>query len=77
MWANFNSFPVGNAEITVLSSYGDGGPQTYFWASFNDITMQSRATTVPTMNEWGMIIFLLLAGLGAVYYLRRQKTVKS
>jgi predicted outer membrane repeat protein len=27
---------------------------------------------VPTMNEWGMIIFVLLAGLGSVYYLRRR-----
>ena len=30
-------------------------------------------TTVPTMTQWGMIIFVLLAGLGAVYHLRRQK----
>jgi hypothetical protein len=29
--------------------------------------------SVPTMNEWGMIIFMLLAGVGAVYYLRRQR----
>jgi len=29
--------------------------------------------SVPTMNEWGMIIFMVLAGLGAVYYLRRQR----
>lgn len=36
-----------------------------------------NATPVPTMNEWGMIIFMVLAGLGAAYYLRRQKTVKS
>jgi hypothetical protein len=28
---------------------------------------------IPTMNEWGMIIFMLLAGTGAVLYLRRQK----
>jgi hypothetical protein len=34
-------------------------------------------TSVPTMTEWGMIIFIFLAGLGAVYYLRRQKTAKS
>jgi len=32
---------------------------------------------IPTLTEWGMIIFIVLAGLGAVYYLRRQKTVKS
>lgn len=31
--------------------------------------------TIPTMTEWGMIIFMLLAGAGAVYYLRRQRGV--
>jgi YVTN family beta-propeller protein len=35
------------------------------------------ATAVPTMNEWGMIIFMVFAGLGAAFYLRRQKTEKS
>ncbi|HMK50397.1 MAG TPA: IPTL-CTERM sorting domain-containing protein [Thermodesulfovibrionales bacterium] len=34
-----------------------------------------QPTTVPTMNEWGMIIFMALAGLGAGYCLRRQKRV--
>ena len=34
-------------------------------------------TSVPTMNEWGMIIFVVLAGLGAVHYMRRQKRVKK
>ncbi len=28
---------------------------------------------VPTMNEWGMIIFMVLAGIGAIYYLRRKR----
>ena len=28
---------------------------------------------IPTLTEWGMIIFVVLAGLGAVYYLRRQR----
>jgi hypothetical protein len=32
----------------------------------------NRTQAVPTMNEWGMIIFMALAGLGAAYYLRRQ-----
>jgi len=32
---------------------------------------------VPTMNEWGMIIFMALAGLGSVYYLRRQRRTES
>jgi hypothetical protein len=33
--------------------------------------------TIPTLTEWGMIIFIVLAGLGAVYSLRRQRKVKN
>lgn len=29
--------------------------------------------SIPTMSEWGMIIFAVLAGFGSVYYLRRQR----
>jgi hypothetical protein len=35
------------------------------------------ATEVPTMTERGIIIFVVLAGLGAVYFISRQKTTKS
>lgn len=31
------------------------------------------ATAIPTMNEWGIMVFMVLAGLGGVYYLRRQR----
>jgi hypothetical protein len=27
---------------------------------------------VPTMTEWGMMIFMVLAGLGSIYYIRRK-----
>ena len=30
-------------------------------------------TVIPTLSEWGMIIFMVLAGLMSIYYLRRQK----
>ena len=33
--------------------------------------------SIPTVTEWGMIIFMVLAGLGAVYYLRKQKGLDS
>lgn len=35
----------------------------------------TAAAAVPTMTEWGMIIFIVLAGLSSVYYLRRQRSV--
>ena len=28
---------------------------------------------IPTVNEWGMIILMVLMGLGSIYYLRRRK----
>jgi hypothetical protein len=31
------------------------------------------ATAVPTMTEWGLIVFILLTGLGTVYFLKTQK----
>jgi hypothetical protein len=30
---------------------------------------------IPTMTEWGMIIFMVLAGLGSLYYLRRRQSL--
>lgn len=33
----------------------------------------ASAVAIPAMTGWGMILFILLAGLGVVYYLRRQR----
>ena len=41
------------------------------------VTGVQDPASVPTMNEWGMIIFMALAGLGAVFYLRRSKRAES
>ena len=38
-----------------------------------DATVWTNAE-IPTMTEWGMIIFMLLAGSGAVYHLREEET---
>src|ERR1700690_1809688 len=32
-------------------------------------------TSVPTMNEWGMILFMLMAGIGSVYSIRKSDRV--
>ena len=32
-----------------------------------------RTMSIPTMTEWGMMIFVVLAGAGAVSYLMRQR----
>ena len=38
---------------------------------------ENGSAVVPTMNEWGMILFTALAGLGSVFYLRRKRTAKG
>ena len=37
------------------------------------VTLPVTPVGAPTLNEWGMIIFMVLVGLMSVYYLRRQK----
>ena len=32
---------------------------------------------IPSLTEWGMIIFVVLAGLLSVYYIRRHKRIES
>jgi hypothetical protein len=53
------------------------------WSNLNteyiggfQITTQS-VVAVPTITEWGMIILIILAGLGAVYYMRRQRRAEN
>ena len=41
------------------------------------IIVLGTPTNIPTMTEWGMIIFMVLAGIGSVYYLRRQRRIES
>jgi hypothetical protein len=47
-----------NSSATVIIADNDGAAPA--------------AVDVPTMNEWGMIVFMLFAGIASLYYLRRQ-----
>jgi hypothetical protein len=60
-----NTVPVGALQT-------DGGSNT---VSPTATLCTSTATSVPTLNEWGVIIFMLLAGLGSIYYLRKYRRV--
>ena len=65
-WDWYNAAPVGTEDsgwVNVL-----GRAMTYITQ-----TAKTAKTAIPTINEWGMIIFMVLAGLGAVYYMRRQR----
>ncbi|HDH01381.1 MAG TPA: IPTL-CTERM sorting domain-containing protein [Nitrospirae bacterium] len=36
------------------------------------LKMSTMVTAIPTMTGWGMIVFMLLAGLMGVFYMRRR-----
>lgn len=44
-------------------------PSAGAWCTFLN---QRTASVVPTMTEWGMLIFIILAGLASLYYIRRR-----
>jgi len=41
------------------------------------LRLRPSPATIPTTNGWGIIIFVVFAGLGAAYHMRRQTTAKS
>ena len=68
---------VGAYALAVKGS-GTGQAQAQATNSLDlQLTARSCVVATPTLTEWGMIIFMVLAGLGAVYYLRRQRRVES
>jgi hypothetical protein len=56
---------------TAVTMAGDGG-NTIGGCSSPGPTI-TAITAVPTLSEWGVIIFMVLVGLMSIYYLRRQK----
>jgi hypothetical protein len=65
--------------------YNNGSSRFNIWppaTTANDLTTWGQIqlasnSSIPTMNEWGMIIFMVLAGLGSVYYMRRRRKAES
>jgi hypothetical protein len=52
------------------------GYSTFQGATFDDLVFTcagQRILAIPSMNQWGMMLFLVLAGFGGVYYLYRRK----
>jgi hypothetical protein len=65
----YNTAPKSNPiTIQLISPAGNGYSEQIAYQ-----TTGTCSTAIPTMNEWGMIIFIMFAGLGAVFYLRRQR----
>jgi predicted outer membrane repeat protein len=38
---------------------------------------EAQVTAIPTLSNWGLIVFIVLVGLGSVYYMRRQRTIRN
>lgn len=45
------------------------------WSLAADENGVAAAAVVPTLNTWGMMLFVALAGAGSLFYLRRQRKV--
>jgi hypothetical protein len=61
--------PPGQA-ISYVTFAGSGDNNV----AFDDLTFTGgHCVAVPTMSEWGTIVFITLGGFGAVYFLRRQR----
>jgi type VI secretion system secreted protein VgrG len=58
-----------NFTVTARDANNCPGSQPYTVT----IAVPVAPTAVPTLSEWGVIIFMVLVGLMSIYYLRRQK----
>ena len=76
--SSFNTGANNSIQVTYAIT-GSGTSSAGF--SFDDFYVNAlEAPTpiaVPTMTQWGMIIFVTLAGLGGIYFIRRNKITES
>ncbi len=73
-WYTFGNavFQSGSNIVTLTLADGALGDDTGIDGQI--VTLGGPVSSpLPTINEWGMIIFMVLAGLGAIYRLRRQR----
>jgi hypothetical protein len=80
--ANFrDGSSVTSLEYLSFNVFNSFNPPTTSDSAFVDDVLVTTPTTtsssIPTMSKWGIIIFIVLAGLGAIYYLRRQRKAES
>ena len=73
IWYDFSAFAtIDGNEVTLTLCDGCLGDDTPSGDGIVDQGGPGGPGEIPTMTEWGMIIFAVLSGLGAVYYLRRR-----
>jgi uncharacterized repeat protein (TIGR01451 family) len=67
------SLPPGGSTLitnsaTVTSDEDPQGSQT------QEDTAVNRPMTIPSLNEWGMILFMILAGIASIHNFRKRRT---
>ncbi len=74
-WYTFPNVIVSGNQVTLHLQDGRLGDDTGVDGSIFDQggPGQQGRVTVPTMNEWGTIVFMVLAGFVAVFYLRKRR----
>jgi hypothetical protein len=76
--ANFrDGSSVTTLDYLSFNVYYAFNPPTTEDSAFVDDVLVSAPISVPTMSEWGMIMFMVLSGLSAMYYIRKQRRVES
>jgi len=55
-----------------LTTVGDAGSNNTVNITAVSQPAYTTSVSVPTMTEWGMIMFMVLAGIGSIYYLSRK-----
>jgi hypothetical protein len=74
-WELGTADPV-NGVVSSASSLTAPGSTWYAAVPVMDLAIEITSEPirpVPTINEWGMIIFMMLAGAGSLYFIRRQR----
>ncbi len=59
--------------LQFISNAGNGLPEQIAYQTIGTCQGLPIAAAIPTLNEWGMIIFMTFAGLCSIYCLRRQR----
>ena len=74
-WYTFQNVIVSGNQVTLHLQDGQLGDDTGVDGFIFDQggPGQRGRVTVPTMNEWGTIVFMVLTGLVALFYLRRRR----
>jgi len=74
-WYTFANAQINGNQVTLTLQDGQLGDDTGIDGIIIDQGgpgQQQQELAVPTMTEWGILVFMVLAGLGSIFYLRKK-----